>query len=121
MKNLRSLCFILPICSLLALAVLTSSCSDSKQEVKTAVEEHLKDMNTRSIEIDLYHTSPGFPGKAYVSATVTYNFATAEGTFQKEYLGYILKREGQSWKVEQNTGYTKDPSKADNMLSGNKG
>jgi hypothetical protein len=78
-------------------------------------------MNPRNIEIDLFHTNPGLPDKAYVSATVTYNFATSDGSFQKEYLGYILKKEGQSWKVDLNTNYTKDPSKADTLLTGKKG
>jgi hypothetical protein len=105
---------------LLTIAPL-SSCTDRKTEARAALEEHLKSFTPRSIEIDFFHENPSFPDKAYVSATVTYNYATADGTFQKEYLGYILKKEGKSWKVEQNSRYTKTPSEANTYLSGKKG
>lgn len=105
---------------LILVTPLFSACTESKTEARSAIEEHLKTLNPRSIEIDFFHTDSNFPDKAYVGATVTYNFSTAEGTFQKEYLGYILKKEGGAWKVAENTGYTKDPSKANSFMSGRK-
>lgn len=107
----------LTACLVLLVALITlSSCATKYAEARSALEEYLQNMNTRSIEIDFFHTNPSFPDRAYVSATVTYNFATSDGTFQKEYLGYILRKEGNSWKVAQNTGYTKDPSRANTLL-----
>lgn len=71
------------------------------------------------MQVDLSYHLPEFPEKRYLSLTVTYNFATAEGKPQREFLGYVLKRDGQEWKIDKNTIYTKNEQKAKEILSGN--
>jgi hypothetical protein len=68
----------------------------------------------------MFHTSKDSPEKAYISVTATYNYATSDGSFQREMLGYILKKEGQGYAIEQNTSYTKDQQKAESLLVGKK-
>ena len=121
MKFLRIRLFLSTLSILFIFVAFTSSCTTRTDGAKIALEEHLKSFNPRSIEIDFFHTDPSAPDRAYVSATVTYNYATSDGSLQKEYLGYILKKDGESWKVAENTRYTKDPSKAETFLSGKKG
>jgi hypothetical protein len=48
----------------------------------------------------------------------TYTFGSGSGELQREYSGYILKREGGQWMVEENTSYTKDAQKAADILMG---
>jgi hypothetical protein len=98
---------------------LFTSCS-KRDEVPKSLEEMLKSHGVQEIQLDLNYQSPEFPDKKYVSLTATYNFATAEGKPQREFLGYILKREGQDWKVDRNVTYTKNEQKAKVLLSGGK-
>jgi hypothetical protein len=70
--------------------------------------------------MDLVHTDPKSPDKVYASATITYNFANAEGKAQQEFLGFILARDGKGWRIERNAPYTKEQSQAANYLAGRK-
>ncbi|MGA9772389.1 MAG: hypothetical protein WBV94_25375 [Blastocatellia bacterium] len=85
-----------------------------------AVKERLKNQGLRDIKLEIFHPSKNTPGKAYIGVDVTHNFATGEGKFQHEFLGYILKQEGQEWVVENSAGYTKDPAKAEVYIAGGK-
>ena len=85
-----------------------------------AVKERLKNQNLRDIQLVIFHPSKDTPGKAYMGVDVTHNFATGEGKFQHEYLGFILKQEGQEWTVEKSAGYTKDPAQAEVYIAGGK-
>ena len=98
----------------------TLSCVSNESKVKKLLEESLKRHGVREVVVDLFHTDPAFPDKAYTSATVTYNFATAEGKPQREFLGFVLGREGDGWRIEQNVSYTKDPKQASRYLAGGK-
>src|SRR3989442_5575615 len=98
----------------------TMSCSSNESKVKKTIEESLKPHGVTEIIVDLFYTDPKFPDKAYTSATLTYNFATADGRPQREYLGFILAREGDGWRIEQNTNYTKEKQKAATYLTGGK-
>ena len=99
---------------------LTLSCNSSRASAEKALEQHLKGPGIRALQVDFFHTDPNFPGKAYISATVTHNFASSDGNFKKEYLGYILVRDGDGWKIEKGTGYTKEEAEASTLLSGEK-
>ena len=101
-------------------ALCTMSCASNESKVKKLLEESLKRHGVREVVVDLFHTDPAFPAKAYTSATVTYNFATAEGKPQREFLGFVLGREGDGWRIEQNVSYTKDPKQASIYLAGGK-
>jgi len=102
------------------LLTLVSACNSKQEKARKAIEEKLKNMPVREMTVDFYHPADNMPDKAYVAVTVTYNYATSDGSFQKEYLGYILKQDGQNWSVEQNTLYTKDKGRAENALAGRK-
>ncbi|MEK6323231.1 MAG: hypothetical protein AABN33_16445 [Acidobacteriota bacterium] len=84
------------------------------------LEESLKAHGVTEIIVDLFYTDTNFPDKAYTSATLTYNFATAEGKPQREFIGFILAREGNGWRIERNTSYTKEQQQAAKYLAGRK-
>lgn len=101
-------------------AIATVSCSSNESKVKKMLQESLKPHGVTDIVVDLFYTDPNFPDKAYTSATLTYNFATAEGKPQREFIGFVLAREGDGWRVERNVGYTKEPQQAAKYLAGGK-
>lgn len=97
-----------------------ASCSSNESKVKKMLEESLKAHGVTEIIVDLFYTDRNFPDKAYTSATLTYNFATAEGKPQREFIGFILAREGNGWRIERNTSYTKEQQQAAKYLAGGK-
>jgi len=111
---------ILRLSLLMLLSIVSASCSADTESVKKAIELHLKDIGVRDVKVDFFMEDPNNKSRAYTSATVTYNFAKADGQLQKEYLGYILNREGQDWKVEKTTPYAKEEQKAMQVLAGEK-
>ena len=95
------------------------ACTNQGEQARLAIEQHLKNQSVQEVKLDLFQAG-AVPDKAYASVTVTHNFANAEGKPQQEFLGYILKREGQSWIVERSAGYTKEEQKAKTFLAGGK-
>jgi hypothetical protein len=108
------------LCSLLFLALLASGCASRQERARKTVEEYLKNNGLRELTVDYFHPANAMPDKAYIAVTATYNQGTSSGEFQKEYLGYILKQDGQNWQVEKNTFYTKDKDRAEAALTGSK-
>ena len=102
------------------LVLFVGSCKSQRSSAEKTLEQYLKSPGIRDVKVDLFHTDPKFPDKAYVSATVTHNFAGSDGNFKKEYLGYILNRDGAGWQVEKSTGYTKEADEASALLAGEK-
>lgn len=109
---------LLALCS--AAAIATVACSSNESKAKRILQEYLKPHGVTDVVVDLFYTDPNFPDKAYTSATVTYNFATAEGKPQREFIGYIMAREGEGWRIERNVAYTKEPKQAAKFLAGGK-
>ncbi|MFY9607146.1 MAG: hypothetical protein WAU45_00865 [Blastocatellia bacterium] len=105
---------------IIGLAVTAGSCKSARSSAEKTLEQHLKSRGIREVKVDFFHTDPSFPDKAYISATLTHNFASSDGNFKKEYLGYILSRDGEVWQVEKSTGYTKEAGEASTLLSGEK-
>jgi hypothetical protein len=105
---------------LCAISLFALSCKSKETRAFNAVKERLKNQNLRDIQLVIFHPSKDTPGKAYMGVDVTHNFATGEGKFQHEYLGFILKQEGQEWTVEKSAGYTKDPAQAEVYIAGGK-
>jgi len=101
-------------------AIATVSCSSNESKVKKVLQESLKRHGVIGVVVDLFYTAPNFPDEAYTSATLTYNFATAEGRPQREYIGFVLANEGDSWRIERNVPYTKEPQQAAIYLAGGK-
>ena len=111
---------VLSILSLTLLLLASVSCESRESKAKKAVQEYLKNQGVRELQVAMFHPSKDDPGKAYVAVDVTYNFATGEGKFQREFLGYILKQEGQAWVVEKSAAYTKDQTRAEDFIAGKK-
>ena len=105
----------------LTLAPMLTSCSDSHSDAQAVILEHLKTHgapDAKEVKIDLFHTDKQVPDKAYAGVMTTYTFGSGSGELQREYSGYILRREGGQWTVEENTRYTKDAQKAGEILLG---
>ena len=111
---------ILSLSILILFSFAAISCSQDTESVKKSIEQHLKDLGVRDVNVDLFMPDPNDKSKAYASATVTYNFAKGDGQLQKEYLGFILKQEGQDWKIEKTTAYAKEEERARQILLGTK-
>ena len=105
---------------LCGLALAAGACNTARASAEKTVDEYLKNQGVREVKFDLFHTDSKFPDKSYVSATITHNFASSDGNFKKEYLGFILNREGKGWRVEKIAGYTTKEDQASNILSGEK-
>jgi hypothetical protein len=104
----------------LATLLATASCANNEGKAKKAVEEYLKNQGATKIVIDLFYTNKNDPDKAYTSATITYNFASSSGNPQREFLGFILARDGNTWRIEKNASYTKEEDQAARYLAGGK-
>jgi hypothetical protein len=102
------------------LGFTAGSCKSARSSAEKTLQQHLMSPGVRETKVDFFHTDPNFPDKAYISATVTHNFASSDGNFKKEYLGYILTRDGEGWKIEKSTNYTKEEAEASTLLSGEK-
>jgi hypothetical protein len=106
------MCFAMPL-------VLTS-CLSNESKAKKAIEEYMKGQGATNITMDLFYSNKNSPDKAYASATITYNFASSSGNPQREFLGFILARDGDGWRIEKNSGYTKEEDQAARFLAGGK-
>lgn len=104
--------------TLLLSTLFATSCASNESKAKRVIEEYLKGQGVTHMGVDLFYTNPNFPDKAYTSATVTYNFANAEGKPQREFLGFILTRAGNEWRMERISGYTKEIREAAGYLAG---
>lgn len=118
-RTFRTWTFVFTLSLALSALLATISCAGNESRAKKAIEEYMKGQGTTNLTLDAYYaTSTG--DRAYASATVTYNFANSSGEMQKEYLGFILAREGAGWRIERNAGYTTDKEKAETYLAGGK-
>ena len=115
---IRGTILALSVC--LGVIVLFSSCASNESKAKKAIQEYMKNQGVTDLTMDSFFTSSSVPGKAYTSATVTYNFATSDGKPQREFLGFILAQEGNGWRIERNVSYTKEEQQALRILSGQK-
>ena len=97
-----------------------ASCANNEGKAKKAVEEYLKNQGATKVVMDLFYTDKNYPDKAYTSATITYNFASSSGNPQREFLGFILARDGDGWRIEKNASYTKEQDQAARYLAGSK-
>ena len=113
----RTLLFISLVC---LGAVFATSCSSNESKAKKLIQEYMKNQGMTDLKMDSFFINPSIPGKAYTSATVTYNFASSGGNPQREFLGFILTQEGNGWRIERSAGYTKDEQQAAKYLAGGK-
>ena len=120
MTNRKRALTLMLLMACLGMLLSTVSCSGNEANAKKAIQEYLKNQGVIELTVDLFYADPNFPDKAYASATTTYNFAGSEGKPKREFLGYILTREGTGWKVERNVSYTTERQKAATYLAGGK-
>ena len=100
--------------------LFATSCGTDRSKAHEVIEKYLKDRGAIEVKSDLFYTTADTPGKAYSSATATFNFANAQGTNQQEFWGFILTQEGEGWKIEKPAAYTTDQQKAALYLAGKK-
>lgn len=100
--------------------VFTTSCNQEKRAAQQTVSQYLQSSGAKDIAFDLYVTSPSVPGQAYVAASDTLPSADQRGNPQKEYLGLILKKVDNQWKIDHITKYTKDSDAGRDLLEGRK-
>src|SRR5215510_6545611 len=96
-SQFRSIIFALSVC--LGMIVLFSSCASNESKAKKVIQEYMKNQGITDLTMDSFFTSSSVPGKAYTSATMTYNFASDESKPQQEFLGFILAQEGSGWRI----------------------
>ena len=106
--------------TLACLSAVYSACDRKQKQIPKTLEDLLKNNGAQDMQVDLVYQTPDIPDKKYLSLTVTYNYATASGSPQKEFLGYVLKQEGQEWKIDHSTSYTKNEQTARDLILGNK-
>lgn len=118
--RLRASVFVCTLLVCLGALFATTSCSTNESKAKKVIQEYMKNQGTKDLTMDSFFVDPNNPGKAYASATVTYNFASSGGNPQREFLGFILAQEGDGWRIERSAGYTKDQQQATKYLAGGK-
>lgn len=100
-------------------AFTLQGCNRQKSRAKATLDQYLKAYGVRQVDYQTYATDPTYPNRAYFSVIVTWNHADHRGQLQKEYLGYLLDRDGDDWKVENKSmPYTTDKDQAVKYLSG---
>ena len=99
----------------LALTVL-ASCSGQEKQAFKPVEDYLKKMGVREVKAGIFVTREDFPDRAYLSVVATWNFADAKGEPRKEPLGYLMKKEGETWTIERSVRFTDDRAKARELI-----
>jgi hypothetical protein len=105
---------------LCGLALASGACTSTQSSAEKVAEEYLKIRGIREVAFDLFYSDPNIPDTAYVSVTATHGFLSSEGKTQQEFLGLILRREGEEWQVEKVTAYTKDKNQAGMILTDKK-
>ena len=112
------------VISIILLPLFASGCASNKSKALKTVEEHIKrqSKDISDVKLDLFHTSPKFQDKAYISVTVAHGFASADGKPQREFLAYILEKKGDDWAIADgnNPPHTTSPDQAEKYLGGQK-
>lgn len=119
-RRLRNRTFVFTLLLCLGTVVSTTACATNESKAKKVIQEYMKNQGITDLIVDSFITDPSMPGKAYTSATVTYNFASSGGNPQREFLGFILAQEGDGWRIERTAAYTKDRQYAAKLLAGGK-
>lgn len=110
---------VIALMQVLVIVLLSVSCKKNDQEIPKSLQEYLKNQGIQETVMDLDYSPVDIPDRKYISLTVTYNFSSSDGKPQKELLGFILKKDGNEWKIDRSTAYTKSDKKAKELLSGN--
>lgn len=119
-ERLRISTFVFTLLVCMGTVLATASCSTNESKAKKAIQEYMKNQGIKDLTMDSFFPDPNSPAKAYASATVTYNFASSGGNPQREFLGFIMAKEGDGWRIERSAGYTKEQQQAAKFLAGTK-
>ena len=111
----------LPIVIAAAAFLALSGCNTQAKRAMESVDQKLKAMGVQKTEMSLFVVDPETPDRAYISLIATWNFANSSGQPTKENLGYIIKKDGNTWQIEkQGIRYTDDRNNALTVLKGGK-
>lgn len=116
--NFNRLIQYLTIISITAISLVGQACSGEASQAEAALEEYLKARGVKEITVDMFTKDPNNSNKAYMSATLVHNFASADGKPQKEHRGYILAKSEDKWAVESSEKYTTQTQTALRYLAG---
>src|SRR5215510_8248405 len=96
-------------------------CDTQAKRAMESVDQKLKPLGVQKTEMSLFVVDPETPDRAYISLIATWNFANSSGQPTKETLGYIIKKDGNTWQIEkQGIRYTDDRNNALTVLKGGK-
>lgn len=119
-KRMLTAKFLVLLITITFLSLVATSCSGESVAAADALTDYLKAQGVIEVKTDIFVSDPNTSERAYIAATLTHNFATAEGNLQKEYAGYILTKSDGKWTINERTKYTKETDKAILYLSGSK-
>lgn len=95
-----------------------------ERRARREVEEHLAstDPQLKNIKIELFHTSPQYPDKAYIAVSGTRQSAGGNSNSQPETKAFILMKEGDDWNIAtgEQPPYTTSVEEAERILAGTK-
>jgi len=112
---------VLPIVIVTGALLALTGCNTQAKRAMESVDQKLKPMGVQKTEMSLFVVDPEAPDRAYLSLIATWNFANSSGQPTKENLGYIIKKDGDTWQIEkQGIRYTADRSNALTVLKGGK-
>ena len=111
--------FLTYLMCLFMLATMASCSVTDKQAVKS-VDDYLRKVGARDVKPGIFVTRQDFPDRAYLGVVATWNFTDPKGEPQKESLGYILKKDGETWRIEKNVQFTDDKARARELIEGRK-
>jgi uncharacterized membrane-anchored protein len=117
---MKSRFFILGLLVLIAASLAMSACNSDRRAAQASLEKFMKAQGVKSINFVGFVTNSAVPGRAYLAAYVTWNFADRKGDPQKERIGVIMKKNENEWLVEKFVSYTEDSTAARELLEGKK-
>ena len=92
-----------------------------ERRARRALEEHLaaSDPQLQNLKVELFHTNPQYPNKAYVAVSGTRGSSPGNSTSGLETRGFILVRAGDEWSVATGNQplYTTSKEEADKILA----
>ncbi|HYM00126.1 MAG TPA: hypothetical protein VEZ90_14330 [Blastocatellia bacterium] len=105
---------------LLSASMLSTACNSDKRLAQGSLETYMKSQGVKTVDFDSFVTSSSVPGKAYLGAIATWNFADTKGNPLKEYIGAVMAKNGNEWAFERFAQFTKDSDSARRILEGKK-
>jgi hypothetical protein len=92
-----------------------------ERRARRALEEHFasSDPQFKNLKVELFHTNPQFPNKAYIAVSGVRESSPGNSAPQPETKGFIMVKEGDEWRVGAGNQpvYTTSAEEADKILA----